>query len=85
MSQSANKTIPTELSVENFLSSIENKKRQTDTLQVYKWMSEIATQPAKMWGDNIVGFGQYQYKYNSGRAGEYFKMGFSPRKASLSI
>jgi hypothetical protein len=38
-----------------------------------------------MWGDAIVGFGNYRYKYASGREGDWFQVGFSPRKLSLSI
>lgn len=85
MSKSENKTLPTEVSVGLFLSSIENKKRKADAQQVYEWMCEITGVPAQMWGDNIVGFGNYHYKYASGREGNYFKLGLSPRKASLTI
>jgi hypothetical protein len=38
-----------------------------------------------MWGPNIVGFGSYHYKYESGREGDWFVAGFSPRKAALTI
>ena len=38
-----------------------------------------------MWGDSIIGFGEYHYKYDSGREGDFFKVGFSPRKGKISI
>ena len=38
-----------------------------------------------MWGSNIVGFGQYHYKYESGREGDFMITGFSPRKQALTL
>jgi hypothetical protein len=38
-----------------------------------------------MWGDSIVGFGQYHYKYATGREGDWMKVGFSPRKQNLTL
>lgn len=38
-----------------------------------------------MWGDSIVGFGRYRYRYESGRSGEWFLTGFSPRKKDLTL
>jgi hypothetical protein len=38
-----------------------------------------------MWGSSIVGFGDYHYKYASGREGDWFVMGFSPRKQDLTL
>lgn len=85
MSKSENKTQPTDASVDEFLSSVDNEKRQTDARQVYNWMCEITGIPAKMWGPSIIGFDTYHYKYDSGREGDSFKIGLSPRKASLTI
>jgi hypothetical protein len=48
-------------------------------------MEEATGEKAEMWGDNIVGFGTYRYKYESGREGEWFLTGFSPRKANLTL
>jgi hypothetical protein len=50
-----------------------------------KWMEEITGLPPKMWGPSIVGFGTYHYKYDSGREGDMLKIGFSPRKAALTV
>lgn len=52
---------------------------------VAKLMEDITGEEAKMWGDSIVGFGDYRYKYASGREGDWFLCGFSPRKRYLSI
>ena len=41
--------------------------------------------PAKMWGPTMIGFGQYHYKYDSGREGDLFLAGFAPRKSELVV
>jgi hypothetical protein len=48
-------------------------------------MKKITMEEPKMWGPSIVGFGNYHYKYESGREGDWFLTGFSPRKASLTL
>ena len=48
-------------------------------------MARVTGKRAVIWGTAIVGFGRYQYKYDSGHSGEYFVTGFSPRKQSLTI
>ena len=48
-------------------------------------MKEVTKEEPLMWGDNIVGFGNYHYKYASGHEGDWFIVGFSPRKQSLSV
>jgi hypothetical protein len=48
-------------------------------------MSEVSGQPPVMWGPTIIGFGQYHYKYESGREGDAAAIGFSPRKANLVV
>ena len=48
-------------------------------------MQETTNAKPKMWGDSIVGFGSYHYKYASGREGDWFLTGFSPRKQNLTI
>lgn len=48
-------------------------------------MEEITHESPKMWGDSIIGFGSYHYRYDSGREGDWFLCGFSPRKQHLAI
>ncbi|MGL4612040.1 MAG: DUF1801 domain-containing protein [Trueperaceae bacterium] len=79
------KTKVTKQSVEKFLSSIKNDQQRLDALDVLELMQNITNEPAKMWGDSIIGFGSYHYTYKSGREGEWFLTGFSPRKGDLSI
>jgi hypothetical protein len=80
-----NKTKPTEASVEAFLAAVEPPERRADCQKVLAIMREITQQPPRMWGEAIVGFGDYHYKYATGREGDWFPVGFSPRKTSLTL
>lgn len=80
-----NKTVATDSSVEAFLNSVEHPTRREDGFTLLEMMSRVTGVPAKMWGPSIIGFDQYHYKYDSGREGDFFMVGFSPRKANLSL
>ena len=79
------KTTQNQKSVNKFLKSVENDRRREDGFEVLKLMEEVTGQEPKMWGDSIVGFGKYHYKYESGREGEMPLVGFSPRKQSMTL
>ena len=79
------KTKPNDASVEDFLKSVQDEKKRKDGFAFLKLMKEITKTSPKMWGPSIVGFGNYHYKYESGREGDMFLVGFSPRKQSLTI
>ena len=80
-----NKTTATGASVQDFLAAVEHPVRHRDGLRLLALMEEATGQPAEMWGPTIVGFGRYHYKYATGREGDAPAVGFSPRKASLSL
>jgi hypothetical protein len=80
-----NKTKPTTQKVSEFIAGIEDKQKRADCRELMKLMSGITCNRAKMWGSSIVGYGKYHYKYDSGREGDFFLTGFSPRKQALSI
>lgn len=80
-----NKTKPTKLSVTSFINSIEDKQKRADVRKVAALMRKATGSRAKMWGANIVGYGQYHYRYASGREGDFMLVGFSPRKQALTI
>jgi len=80
-----NKTKATAKSVPDFLNSIEDPVRKKDCLTISAMMEELSGSKPKMWGDSIVGFGNYHYKYASGREGDWFQVGFSPRKHALTL
>jgi Domain of unknown function (DU1801) len=80
-----NKTQKTKASVAAFINGIADQSRRTDCRTVLKLMKDATGAPARMWGPSIVGFGDFRYKYDSGRAGDWFLVGFSPRKDSLTL
>jgi hypothetical protein len=79
------KTQPTDESVIAFLNSVENEKKRQDSFKIMALMQEVTGEQPKMWGESIVGFGSYHYKYASGREGDWFLTGFSPRKQALTL
>jgi hypothetical protein len=79
------KTKPTGDSVRTFLDGIEDEERRRDCRELAKLMTRATGSPPKMWGTGIVGFGTYHYKYDSGREGDWFLAGFSPRKQDLTL
>ncbi len=79
------KTQPTRASVTKFLNNIPDPQKKEDCKTLCKMMETITQTKPVMWGDSIVGFGSYHYKYQSGREGDWFLTGFSPRKQNLTI
>jgi hypothetical protein len=80
-----NKTKPTAASVDDYLAAIEDITRRSDCAALVEMMSNITKQAPIMWGDSIVGFGSYHYKYESGREGDAALTGFSSRKGDISV
>ena len=79
------KTKPTEASVADFINAVENKRRREDALILADLFKQTSGYDPVMWGESIIGYGQYRYKYKSGREGEWMLTGFSPRKAHQVI
>ena len=79
------KTRPTEASVADFIGAVADAEKREDATAVAALMAEITGAPARIWGASIVGFGRYRYRYASGREGEFFETGFSPRKRALTL
>jgi len=79
------KTKPTQRSVKDFIDAIEDEQLRKDCRTVSRIMKRITKANPKMWGPGIVGFGSYHYKYASGREGDWFLVGFAPRKQSLTL
>ncbi|ARF14718.1 DUF1801 domain-containing protein [Sporosarcina ureae] len=72
-------------SVTDFIESVENEKKKADAYELLAIFEEVTGYKAKMWGPSIIGFGSYHYKYASGREGDAPLVGFSPRKAKISL
>ena len=80
-----NKTRQNDLSVDSFILSIDNERRQKESHEILAMMERITGHKARMWGTSIVGFDSYHYKYASGREGDSAITGFSPRKTAFTI
>ena len=79
------KTKKNDASVEDFLNGVADEQRRADCFAVLAMMKAATGAEPKMWGDSIIGLGSYQYRYESGRALEWFQIGFSPRKQNLTL
>jgi len=71
--------------VKAFLNSVPDEKKRQDSFEVLGLMKKVTGMHPELWGDSIVGFGSYHYKYASGREGDWFMTGFSPRKQNLTL
>ncbi|MBR2568549.1 MAG: DUF1801 domain-containing protein [Paenibacillus sp.] len=79
------KTKETGESVIAFIEAIENERKKADAYRLLDIFTEVSGYKAKMWGPTMIGFGSYRYTYPTGHSGEYFLVGFSPRKAKISL
>lgn len=79
------KTKKNEASVQDYIDGIDDENRRADCMAVMDVMRKVTGAEPAMWGDSIVGFGSYHYKYASGREGDWFETGFSSRKESLTL
>ena len=80
-----NKTLPTDADPHAFIASVENKGRREDAALLLPIMERLSGAKPALWGESMIGFGQYDYTYKSGHGGTWFRTGFSPRKANMSV
>ena len=85
MAKAKNKTVKTEHSVAAYIAAIPKEDRRADCQKIHDMMADITGWEPKMWGTSIVGFGEYHYKYESGREGDALRIGFSSRAQNISI
>lgn len=80
------KTQQTTASVDDFVNKVDNEQKREDSFALIEMMRKISGEEPKMWGTSIIGFGNKRYKSpKTGREVDWFLIGFSPRKASLSL
>ena len=79
------KTKPTDQDVVTFLNGVTDEKKRKDCFTILNLMKEVTQAEPVMWGDAIVGFGSYHYRYASGREGDMPLAAFSPRKQNLTL
>jgi Domain of unknown function (DU1801) len=80
-----NKTQKTTASVTEFIKGIDDPRKRDDSKTLVHVLEKVTGEKPKMWGTSIVGFGDLHYKSPSGREGDWFKVGFSPRKQNLTV
>ena len=81
----ANKTQETDADVQAFVDAVPDAGQRADAAAIIALMSNASGHPPKMWGPSIIGFGSYHYRYDSGRAGDMCRIGFSPRKGQTVL
>src|SRR5215204_3205431 len=80
------KTKENTASVEDFINKVPDEQKRKDSLVILEMMKKASGEKPKMWGASLIGFGKMRYKSPaSGREVDWFRIGFSPRKASLSL
>lgn len=85
MAKATNKTQVTAVRPANFLAGIEPERRREEGRELLAFFDRVTGLEAQMWGPSIIGYGRYRYTYESGRSGEFFLTGFSPRKSALTL
>ena len=85
----ANKTVPAGLAVADYMAAIVDEGRRADCAWLLDAMGELSGETPKLWGAKLqnamVGFGDYHYKYASGREGDFFRIGFANRKNDITV
>ena len=71
--------------VSAFIRAIPDEQKREDSAALLELMTEVSGEKPSLWGNSIIGFGRYDYKYATGRTGEWFRIGFSPRARNLSL
>ena len=79
------KTKETNHDVVEFIEKVDSPKKREDAYKLLEIFEETSGHEAKMWGPSIIGFGSYHYKYATGHEGDAPLVGFSPRKAKISL
>ncbi|MGF2616548.1 DUF1801 domain-containing protein [Rossellomorea vietnamensis] len=79
------KTKENDSSVIEFIENVDSPKKKEDSYKLLDIFTETTGYQAKMWGPSIIGFGSYHYKYKTGHEGDAPLVGFSPRKAKISL
>jgi hypothetical protein len=79
------KTKPTTTSIDALIQGVADEGRRQDCVALAAMMTRVTGTEPTVWSSGIVGFGSYHYKYASGREGDWFEIGFAPRKANLAV
>jgi len=80
------KTVPTKVSPEDFINKVDNEQNRKDSFSILEMMKKATGEEPVMWGSSIIGFGNKRYKSPAtGREVDWMVIGFSPRKANITV
>jgi hypothetical protein len=80
------KTKPTAASVEDFINNIKDEQKRKDSFVLLEMMKKATGEEPVLWSSSVIGFGNKRYKSPAtGREVDWLRIGFSPRKANLSL
>ncbi|WP_260853326.1 DUF1801 domain-containing protein [Kocuria palustris] len=79
------RTRPTDVDPREFIAGLTPRRRVDDGLALLDLLGAVTEEPAIMWGPSMIGYGAVHYRYATGREGDTFRLGFSPRKAAVSL
>ena len=85
MAKAELKTTATEVSTADFIAKVPDPRQRAEAAVIDTMHCRVTGLQPKMWGPSIIGYGSYDYKYDSGREGTMCRAGFSPRKAAMTI
>src|SRR3546814_15097467 len=85
MAKAEIKTKATDVSVADFIAAVPDARRREEAAIVDAIHRRITGLAPKMWGPSIIGYGSYDYVYDSGHSGTMCRAGFSPRKAAMTL
>ena len=85
MAKNEVKTKATEVSVADFIAAVPEARRRDEAAVIDAMHRRVTGLEPKMWGPSIIGYGSYDYVYDSGRSGTMCRAGFSPRKAAMTL
>jgi hypothetical protein len=85
MAKAEIKTKATDITVADFIATLPDARRREEAPIIDAIHRRVTGLTPKMWGPSIIGYGSYDYQYDSGHAGTMARAGFSPRKAAITL
>lgn len=79
------KTQPTDVDPAQYCAELPTVRRRNEGARLLELYGQVTGEKPVMWGPSMIGYGSVEYTYASGNSGTWFRVGFSPRKAALSL
>lgn len=71
--------------VEELMGQIDNERVRADADELLTLMRRATGNEPRVWNSEMIGFGSYHYRYSTGQEGDFFDVGFAPRKNHLTV